>query len=168
MAKAPTSIPVFYFDSCLFLALVNEEPNRFKVIEVLLENAEKQECEIWTSQLSIVEVAFGEQEKKGKALSKATESKISKLWHPSSPVRIVDVHSLITLAAKDLIRNAMKQGWTKGEDWSIKPPDAIHLATAKLAKATYFFSYDVRLLKLKTCGVDIREPFLQQGMLGVP
>jgi predicted nucleic acid-binding protein len=166
MAKT-RQLPIYYFDSCLFLSLINAESDRFKLIEAILDDAQKQECEVYTSQLSVAEVAFGEQEKKGRALSANAEKNIEKLWHPDSPVRLIDVHSIIAIEPKAIIRRAMQKGWTKDEDWSIKPSDAIHLATAKIIGAKYFFTYDTRLLKLTQTGLDIRLPFLEQGRLGV-
>jgi predicted nucleic acid-binding protein len=166
MAKT-TGIPIYYFDSCLLLAIINEEVGRFETVEAILEDAEKKECQVYTSQMSVAEVAFGDQEKKGKALSDAAQRKIEKLWHPSGPIQLVDVHSIIAVQSRELIRQAMKDGWTNGEDWSIKPPDAIHLATAKLVSAKHFFTYDDRLLKLKKTGLDIRKPFLKQGRIGM-
>jgi predicted nucleic acid-binding protein len=167
MAKTP-KIPVYYLDSCVFLALINKEANRFKVVEAILDDAEARECEVYTSQLTVAEVAFAEQEKKKRTLSDTVENKISKLWHPSAPTLLVDVHPNISAGARDIIRQAMKDGWTRGEDWSVKPPDAIHIATAILMKAEKFFTYDDRLLRLrKKAGVDICEPFLVQGRIGV-
>ncbi len=152
----------------MFLALVNEEPGRYQTVEALLEDADKEECEVFPSLLSIVEVAFGDQEKKGRAVSTKVEKLIDKLWHPRSPVKLVDVETLVCLEARNIIRNSMKQGWTKGQDWSIKPPDAIHIATAKRLRASYFFTYDVRLLNIKSAEIDIREPFLAQGRINIP
>jgi predicted nucleic acid-binding protein len=169
MAKATGKVPVYYFDSCVFLSLINETAGRFKIIEVILDNSERHECEVYTSQITITEVAFAEQEKKGKALSAATEKKIDKLWHPTSPVKLIDVHSALSIGARLVIRQAMKQGWTKGEDWVIKPFDAMHVATAQAVKADYLFTYDARLLKLIKAhvGIEIKEPFLRQGIIGV-
>lgn len=59
---------------------------------------------------------------------------------------MLDVDSLIAAEARKIIRQAMKQGWTAGEEWSIKPADAIHIATALAIKATYLFTDDARLL----------------------
>jgi predicted nucleic acid-binding protein len=168
MAKVSTKVPGYYFDACLFLVLINDDAPRSKMVEALLDDAEAGNCEIYTSQLSVAEVAFGDQEKKGKALSALAEKKIDKLWHPTSPIRLIDVHNGVSSEARSVIRQAMKQGWTKGENWSVKPPDAIHVASAKLLKVQHLFTYDDRLIKLdRHAGISIREPFLLQGRLGV-
>lgn len=168
MAKSKAAPPKYYFDACLFLALINEDGERFKIVEAILDDAENNAAEVHTSRLSVVEVAFGESEKKGKALSAAAERKIDKLWHPSSPIRISDVHGLVTLEARSLMRQAMAEGWNRNTEWSLKPPDAIHLATAKVLKVAKFFTYDSRLKKLdKLSGCDVCEPFLTQGRIGV-
>jgi predicted nucleic acid-binding protein len=167
MAKTPSKATTYYFDACVFLSLINEESGRCDTVEAILDDAEHQRCEVHTSQMSVAEVSFGEQEKKGKVLSAAVEKNINSLWHPGSPVRLVDLHQMISEEAKSIIRKAMKDGWTLGETWSVKPSDAVHIATAKIVKAQYFFTYDGRLLKLKHTGIEIREPFLMQGRLGI-
>ena len=145
MAKQ-AKVPIYYFDTCVFLALINKEKDRYHIVEAILDDADNKECEVHTSQLSVTEVAYGAQEKQGKALSTKAKRDMDKLWHPDSPVRLVDVHPNITLEARELIRLAMEDGWAKNEEWSLGPPDAIHLATAKQVGASPVFTYDLKLI----------------------
>jgi hypothetical protein len=88
-----------------------------------------------------VEVAYGLTEQQGKALDPEVEDKIGKLWLPDSPVKVVELHRDIADKARRFIREAMIK------DWSLKPADAIHLATAAYMEAIEFHTYDGELTK---------------------
>ncbi len=89
--------------------------------------------------MSITEVAFAKTEKDGKALDPQIEEKIDKLWLPSSPFKLVDIFDTITINAKALIR----QGIVSGR--SIKPADAIHIATAQYVGVKAIHTYDRKM-----------------------
>lgn len=128
--------PRFYWDACVFLSYVNEDEDRIGDISSLLEHAEKREIEIVTSTVSIVEVAFGAAERRQSALSEEMETKINKLWETSSPIKLVEFHVLIAEEAKKLMRRGVPLGW------SLKPKDAVHLATAQRLEVTELHTYD--------------------------
>jgi predicted nucleic acid-binding protein len=151
-----------YWDSCVFLSYVDGVPNRLPDIDELLKQAERGTVEIVTSAISIVEVAFGEAERQQRALDPQLERKISTLWVPPSPVKLVEFYALIADEAKDLMRDAMTRGW------SLKGMDAIHLATARRLDVSEVHTYDDKLLKYgEVLGVRVGPPLASQLALPV-
>lgn len=147
MGKPGKGARKYYLDSCVFLSLIEATPGRVTTIKSILEECEQGGCELFTSHLSIAEVAFAKAEKEGRALDPDVEDKIDELWHPDFPMQIVEVHQLIVYDAKNLIRTSMQFGWSKREQWSLKPNDAIHLVTAKRHAVDAFLTYDKKLTK---------------------
>ncbi|WP_162924329.1 type II toxin-antitoxin system VapC family toxin [Rubrobacter indicoceani] len=74
-----------YWDSCVFLAYIDDEPDRASNIGALLNEAEEEKVETYTSVVSITEVAFGAAEKSGGRLIEKVEESIRSLWMPASP-----------------------------------------------------------------------------------
>jgi predicted nucleic acid-binding protein len=133
--KTSNAIPL-YWDACIFLSAINANKDRLPVITSLLDDCDAGNLKIFTSYLSITEVAFAESEKKDAVLDDAIEDKINKLWQPPSPINLIEVDPFIIWDAKALMRQAIKRGW------GLKPADAIHLATAQRVKVDYFHTYD--------------------------
>ena len=131
-----------YWDACAFLSYVNGDKDRFPDLENLLEAAHEGTVEVVTSAVSIVEVARGAQEQVGK-LDDSAVARIDALWRPHSPIKLVEFHSAIAYAARDLIRIGVSKGW------SLKPMDAVHLATAANVGANELLTYDSALEKYK-------------------
>ena len=75
------SIPRYYWDSNVFLSYIEGTTGRMNDIEALLEDAEAGRCEIYTSVLTVAEVAFAEAEKVGRQLDPAVEAAIDALLH---------------------------------------------------------------------------------------
>ncbi len=101
---------------------------------------------MYTSALSRVEVAFSATEQNKKALDPEIEKRIESLWSDPDAVVVVEFHDGIADSARELIRGAITQGW------SLKPLDAIHLATAKWLSdrslvVDEFHSYDSQLFR---------------------
>jgi predicted nucleic acid-binding protein len=152
-------LPFLYWDAPVFLAYINGDPARVPDIDALL-NKSGTEFQIVTSALSIVEVSFGKAEQDGRALDDETEKKINALWEPPSPIRLVEFYPLLAHEARALIRLALPKGW------SLKPADAIHLATARRVGATEFHTYDDGLPKFRELvGFPIGLPLAQQPEL---
>ncbi len=155
--SSPPPAPVrLYWDACVFLSLIEGTPERMPHIQSVLEEMDKGACEICTSVLTIAEVSFAKSEKDGKLLSPAIQKTIDKLWSLESPFRLVEVHRTIALEAQQFVRAAMSQGLP------LKPPDAIHLATAVRLGASEFQTYDTFRGKSSAvavlCGLRIIEP----------
>jgi predicted nucleic acid-binding protein len=132
---------LIYLDACVLLSYIDGDEDRLPIIDELFRRARAGELELITSVLSQIEVAFSSTEKEQQALSAEVETMIDQLWLPASPVETVELFDQIAWRARGLIRQAMSRGE------SLKPPDAIHLATAERLRASQLFSYDTGLPK---------------------
>ena len=148
-----------YWDANVFLSYVNGMPERLPTLDALLESsASGGGIRIYTSTLSVTEVAFAASEQQQRTLDPATEQKIDSLWELNGPVTRVDFHIVIGRQARGLMRGAITNGW------SLKPYDANHLATAQWLSQTgirvdEFHTYDNRLIKYAhIVGFQIRNP----------
>jgi len=135
-----SELPMYYWDACVPLSYINGIPDRLQHIESWMSKSGA-EFQLVTSALSIVEVAFAAKEKDNATLDTGTELKISKLWQVGSPIVIVEFYELIAVKAQSLMRAALPRGW------SLKPADAIHLATADQLEVMEFHTYDAPLEK---------------------
>lgn len=159
MSKPP-NVPRYYWDACVFIAGIASEPGRIEVVAQLLEDAAAGRCLIATSSLTITEVAFGVGEKEAQRGDPAKEAAIDALWNTTSPVKLVEVDTLIAAEARRLIRDAR---FNSGH--SLRPPDAIHLATAMRFGVTEVHTYDDWQRFSVLTGQTIREPAVAQGTL---
>jgi len=160
----PDPAPRVYWDSNVFLHYVNQTPDKLPAIDQLLLNARNQEVEIVTSVLTVTEVAFAAQEKKQGQLDAGTEKKIQALWTPPAPVQLVEFHVLLAESARELIRSALGQGL------SLKPYDAVHLATAQRMRVRKVHTYEPKWRRYSDMiGCLIEEPSAAQvGMFPPP
>jgi predicted nucleic acid-binding protein len=154
MSDKGTEVKRLYWDSNVFLSAINANSERLPVIEALLDDCDHGDLEIHTSVLTIAEVAFAESEQRQRQLSEDIEAKIEKLWVSPSPIKLHEVSQHVANDAKALMRRAILKGW------SLRPPDAIHLATAKRGEVHEFQTYDVaRLSKFsEITGYPIVQP----------
>ena len=125
-----------YWDADVFLSVINADPERLPVIEAIFDDCDKRDVIIHTSVLSIAEVAFASSERLGRQLSDEIEARIEKLWGPTSPIKLDEISQHIARDARILMRQAIPKGW------SLKPRDAIHIATAKRRQVDEFHTYD--------------------------
>ncbi len=130
------SSDVVYWDASVFLSYVNGEPERLPTIDTLLEESRNGDFTIVTSTLSITEVAFAEMEKTRKVLDSDVERAIDALFHDREVVTLIEFHEVIAREARRL----MRRGLTSGR--SLKPADAIHLATAVQHGVSVVHTYD--------------------------
>ena len=157
----PDQRKIVYWDACVFLSYINEHPDRIAVLRSLFIShlRSDEQITVYTSTLSHVEVAFAASEQQQQILDTDTERRINGLWHGKQSVRSADFHSTIAETSKSLIREGLSHGW------SLKPADAIHLATAKwlagvLNELVEFHTYDGRLFRYKDIvGFDIVRPY---------
>lgn len=130
-----------YWDANCFLAYINEEAEHMPMLDALLEESRNANIIIVTSVLSVTEVAFAAVEKEQRALDPEVENAINDLFSDREVVRLAEYHELVAREAAYLIRDAMVNGW------SLKPIDAIHLATAKRLNVAEFHTLDGPLVK---------------------
>lgn len=165
----PNNPKAIYWDACVFLSYVNDMPERMPTLESLLESAAASNgaAKLYTSTLSHAEVAFSSSEQKQKRLTPEVEERINALWAAPGIVSVEPTED-IARAARSLIRQSMPQGQ------SLKPLDAIHLATAQWLSSEgfnldEFHTYDKRLFGYASLiDVPIHEPRVAQPRLIVP
>ncbi len=156
----PGDVPASYWDACLFLSYIEGARDRTADLRELLEQAHAGKRRIATSVLSMTEVAFAKEEKDSRTLSPEVEHGIDALWVPGSPVKMVELHPSLAREARGLIRQALTNGQ------NLRPPDAIHLASALELDVDEFLTYDTKLLQMeKLVGIPIRKPIVEQGSL---
>ena len=142
----PESRRLVYWDSCVFLSYVNGYPDRMPILDMLLDESAGGVIKLFTSTLAHVEAAFSASEQQQEALDPQVEQRIDSLWADPEVVVSVEYHDGIGRVAWSLMRGAVEAGW------SLRPLDAIHLATAQWLcdvgqQVEEFHTYDSRLLK---------------------
>ena len=126
------------------------------------EKSSKGEFTIVTSTISITEVAFAELERGRGNVDPAIERQIDALFADRSVVTLVEFHETIARRARAIMRSAIHGGR------SVKPLDAIHLATAAWRGVSVFHSYDEQLQRgHELVGFPIAEPATQRPRMGL-
>ena len=154
-------IKYVYGDSSIFISYLNEVPERINVLEALFDEISRDnERKLITSVFTKIEVANLSIEKKVWRQDEEAEGRIDALWNDDSLVEIVEMHNQIALTARDFMRRGIDSGW------SLKPADALHLASAQWVSVSEFFSYDNGFDKYSDMtGLTINRPYVQQGEL---
>lgn len=154
-----------YWDSCIFLAHLNKEPSRYKVIESLWQEIEEEkDSRVITSTVSIVEVAAAEHELNNYTLDPQAKIKIDNMWKDPI-ILLTESPEVVMRHARELMRDALPNGW------KLHPKDAVHLATAvwinrHVHPIDAFHTYDGKLTKYSTItGLSIGEPTVIQPRL---
>lgn len=156
----PTDASRLYWDANVMSSYVQDLPDRADVVEELLERASAGEFTIFTSMMSRVEVAFAEQEHEDAALSQEALDRIDELWTPESPIELVEFFESVALEARDLVRRG------RVSDKSLKPADAVHLATAIHLDVGEMHTYDEKLQRWSSeAGFPIVEPVIRTPRL---
>ena len=122
-----------YWDSCIFIDGLRQTIDRFAQIGAIESDAKAGKLYIFASSLAIAEVVklreYGD-------LSDEQSHKISVYFHHKF-IRIIPVDRVIARTAAEVARELS----------SIKPPDAIHNATAIRCRCSVMYTYDDSLLK---------------------
>lgn len=156
-------LPVHYWDANVFLSLINEYEERAPDIEEMLNQAAQDKLRIITSTVTVAEVAHAAHEGVSGVLDTETESRINALWDPPSPVKLVEFHRGIAETARGLMRKGKELGL------SLKPLDAIHLATAVTHAVSELNTYDDPLKRYAgMSGIKICSPVPTQRILNLP
>ena len=153
-----------YLDANVLIAYVANEEGRAGVVESVLDDARDEKIELFTSVLSITEVAFITTDQ-ADVDTVGGEEAIDQLWVPSSPISVVDVSTRIAREARAIIRHSKSLG-TK----AVKPADAIHLASASIHDCDRVFTYEneaTRRRWAELIGLTVAEPFLDEPRLDI-
>lgn len=127
------STEILYWDSDAFLGWFQEEPGKVELCEGTLERAKAGELVIVTSTLTITEVLW----KRNSPPVTKDKATIVRRFFRRSYIRVRNVTRSVAESAQDLV-------WDK----SIRPKDAIHVATALEANASVLETFDEFLIKL--------------------
>ncbi len=157
----PSNPPRIYFDACVFLAYVSGEADRAPTIELLFEKSEAGEIDIVTSTTSITEVTYVLGEQEAEKLDPDIESKLDNLFGDVKTVVLAEFSSLVARDARTLIRESLVLPVN-----TLKPMDAIHLATAQRLRVQEFLTYDKKVLRHNgRFSFPVKEPFVSQHKL---
>lgn len=131
--------PSEYWDSCVFLEILNKQGERGDVAATIFQDALHKRRTVYTSLLTITEVVFTLAENNGRiALKQEEAAAIDKLWHPQSPFRMVEFTKHIAVKAREIKRLCLEQK----PAIPMFPSDAVHLACAQHRQVERFFTYD--------------------------
>ena len=156
----PSDADAVYWDASVFLSYINGIDERLPAIDTLLERSRSGRLTIFTSVLSITEVAFSADERANRNLDPEVEKSIDDLFNDRQIVTIAEFHRLIAVSARQLIRRAA------GSGLSLKPADAIHLATAGNIRVNEVHTYDRKWSEYGSlANLHVREPFTEAPRL---
>lgn len=132
-----------YWDSNLFLSYLEGTPGRFETIQATIVEAELGEVRIYTSTISVAEVAFAGTERTTEVLDPAVAEAIA-LLGTDRLLTLVEVAYDLALAVRGP---------------RLKPMDAVHLATARHLTVSRMLTYDRQLHKHSNrLGFPILDP----------
>jgi predicted nucleic acid-binding protein len=131
-----------YWDSCVWLGVLNDEPDKMDSARWLIERAERGEVEIWTSTITLAEVYKVRQGDADPEADKKLDDFLSQSY-----IVHVQVDQDVAMEARRLLR-AKLPGLRK-------PYDAVHLACAVWHDIETFHTFDrddfLRLTGLVKC-----------------
>jgi len=138
-----------YWDTCCFLAYLQNEPNTSEKCASVLEEAENGNLMILTSALTLAEVI---KLKGKKPLSKNENQKIKNFFNNSDYIVVRNVDRVIAESARELM-------W---KHQHLHHKDSIHLATALHHRIKILETFDEDLLKINghINDIIIQEPFV--------
>jgi len=150
-----------YWDACVFVALLNQDPGRWETLVTMLDQFEEDDgARVVTSTITKVEAALAAAERANRRLDEDVLAKMDHLWEGSPTICLVEFHDEIATMARELVRHAITQ------KWRLKPYDAIHLATAQWYQVHEFHTYDTGLDKYaQLVGFPICRPHVLQNKL---
>jgi predicted nucleic acid-binding protein len=126
--------PVYYWDSCLFLAWIKDEERQtgdMDGVREVIDRVKRRDAKIITSVLTITEVLDSKLPAGMKALMDGLLKRVNR----------VGMEIKIARMAHDL-RDYYVQRSSEFDGKTVAVPDAIHLATAILYRVTEFHTFD--------------------------
>lgn len=122
--------PIYYWDTCLFLAWLKDEERRageMDGVRELIERARRRDVRLITSVLTTVEVLAA---KMPAGMDTLFQNLMRRVNRQAMDIRVAQI-------AHDLRNHYVAQGGK-----TLSTPDAIHLATAILYRADEFHTFD--------------------------
>lgn len=132
-------VPRAYWDANNFIYWLNAAAGYAELLEGYLVRSAAGDLRIVTSNVTIAEVAFSADEREARTLDLSVRSRILEVLLDPRRVEMIPFDNGIALNAQALVRAAMAAGT------SLKPADAIHLATAVHANVDELQTYDRQL-----------------------
>jgi predicted nucleic acid-binding protein len=155
----------YYWDANVFLEYLHGNVGTTGHLTSLLESATKKECTIYTSVLSITEVAFAAEDQAVRKLSDKTKETIESLWDETSPITLIEFHRLVAEDARTLIRAAMEK-----RIGGVRTADYIHIATALRLDVDELHTYENESTRKKwttVSGLLVCEPISSVPKLAI-
>jgi len=126
----PNEPPKVYIDSCAYISCIQEDVGRHETVSAVVEQAKSGEIVIVASTLIIAEVV---------KLDHLSEQGVD-IAEQAERIRLFFENDYIKFRAVD--RRIAEEAAAISRQHRIKPPDAIHLATALQCGCTSFQTYD--------------------------
>ena len=121
---------------------LQEAKERQIIARPLFEEAQQKKRKILTSIYTKIEIAFIDEEATIKRLDPAAPEKIDALLNDTNIMSLLNVSNLVAEKARGIVR------LTKVSDIAtVKPKDAIHIASALVYGADELFTYDEGMCK---------------------
>lgn len=141
----PTDVRL-YWESCVFIDLLEKTPGRFEHLAPIVEEAERGGLTIVTSTLSLCEVV--------------SLRHLSTLVDDEIEDRIRDYFENPYLYLKPVDRFVAERARSIAREYRIKPLDSVHVASAIMLQAPIMHTYDGKLLGLtqRIQGLRIERP----------
>jgi predicted nucleic acid-binding protein len=122
-----------YWDSNIFIiVIIGNEPDGGNILRAILKDIDEGRLKIATSAFTLAEVI--KPRRSSEKLSQDDEAKVKNVFK-ITPINLFELSRHIAERAREI-------QWAS----NIKPPDAIHLATAEFAKVDRFDTYDDKLI----------------------
>lgn len=153
--KGSSNKQLHYWDSCVFLGILKNEPDKITECASVIKAAQAGEVRIVTSALTFIEVV--KLEKGQPKLPRESEEKIRSFFKHEW-IYIYDVNRKVGELARELL-------WKYER---LRPQDATHVASAVLAKADVLDTFDDGLIKLSNQignpPLKIQRPFVPRQL----
>lgn len=121
-----------YWDSCVWIGLINEEPDKVELCKEVLRQAKAGEVEIWTSSLTLAEVFKRKCGVAAAGIDESSDRNFESYIQQEFLVEVQVDHD-VGVTARRLLRAHPELK---------KPMDAIHLATAALNNVDEMHTFD--------------------------
>jgi predicted nucleic acid-binding protein len=124
--------PKYYWDACAWIALIQQEQDRFDSLNYIIEEARKGNVEIWTSNFTLAEVYKRPTDSGIKGLAVAEDANFEDFI----------LQDFVTRVQVDFAVGTLARRLPRAHPTIVKPQDGIHLATALLNNVDELHTFD--------------------------